>query len=402
MLSSLGEQNTYLKLSDYFKEAYVSTPKSKRERITGLLQLLAVVMLVGLAVVYSQAPDEGKKKPAYANSTPSTAPAPLVTVVKPAVGTHSVSVAANGSVAIRAYVDLAPQISGVIETISPALRAGGTFAANETLLTIDSRDFQLRLKQAQAEVASARSNLLLQQAKSDNAKRNYALLHPNRPVPPLVALQPQIAQAQAQLAGALANADIAKLDLSRTSISLPFDGKITQSSAEVGQLLSNGKTFAQAFALSAIELVVPLAASDIAALSPIEGRAANLSLLGRTLTSQVERVSAELDSRSRFARAFIPVTISADIQPGVFLDVELSGPNIPNTLVLPEAANQANESIWLVREGLLERFQPTVRGKSANGLIVDGFDYADGIVIGAVPGGEENQLVRIRSLEGAN
>jgi hypothetical protein len=116
----------------------------------------------------------------------------------------------------------------------------------------------------------------------------------------------------------------------------------------------------------------------------------------------VERVSAELDPRSRFARAFIPVTISADIQPGVFLDVELSGPNIPNTLVLPEAANQENESIWLVREGLLERFQPTVRGKSANGLIVNGFDYADGIVIGAVPGGEENQLVRIRSLEGAN
>ena len=169
-------------------------------------------------------------------------------------------------------------------------------------------------------------------------------------MPPLVALQPQISQAKALLAGTLAQSEIAKLNLARTSISLPFDGKVTQSSAEIGQLLSSGNSFARAFALSAIELVVPLAATDIAALSPIQGRVATLSVLGQTLASRVERVSAELDARSRFARAFIPVAISADIQPGVFLDVQLTGPAIPNTFVLPESASQANDAVWLVRE----------------------------------------------------
>ena len=382
----------------------MSEEKSKtgREKLTGLMQLIAVIVFVGLAIVYSKAPDEEQKKPAYAQGGAAASPAPLVTVVKPQLGTHNVSVAGNGSVAIRAYVDLAPQVSGVIASISPALRAGGTFKANEVLVSIDAKDFELRLKQALAEVASARSNLQLQQAKSDNAKRNYALLHPKKAVPPLVALQPQISQARAQLAGAIARADIAKLDLARTKISLPFNGKVTQSSAEIGQLLTSGKTFARAFALSAIELVVPLAASDIAALSPIEGRLATLSILGKTLESQVERVSAELDPRSRFARAFIPVTISADIQPGVFLDVELAGPAIPNTLALPESASQANGAVWLVREGLLEKYTPVVRGRSAAGLIVDSFDYADGIVLGAIPGAEENQLVRLRGLTSTN
>ena len=221
-------------------------------------------------------------------------------------------------------------------------------------------------------------------------------------MPPLVALQPQISQARALLAGATAKADIAKLDLARTSISLPFDGKITQSTAEIGQLLSSGKTFGRAFALSAIELVVPLAATDIAALSPIEGRIARLSILGKTLQRKVERVSAELDARSRFARAFIPVNLSADIQPGVFVDVQLDGPKIANTFVLPESASQANDSVWLVREGLLEKYQPVVRGRSEAGLIVDGFDYGDGIVLGAIPGAEENQQVRARSFESSN
>lgn len=376
--------------------------KTGREKVTGLLQLIAVIVFVGLAVAYSRAPDESAPQPNYAQASSPTSSAPLVAVMQPKLGTHNVTVTGNGSVGIRAYVDLAPQVSGVIASISPALRAGGTFKANEVLVSIDTKDFELRLKQAQAEVASAKSNLQLQQAKSNSAKRNYALLHPNKKVPPLVALQPQISQAKALLAGTLAQSEIAKLNLARTSISLPFDGKVTQSSAEIGQLLSSGNSFARAFALSAIELVVPLAATDIAALSPIQGRVATLSVLGQTLASRVERVSAELDARSRFARAFIPVAISADIQPGVFLDVQLTGPAIPNTFVLPESASQANDAVWLVREGLLEKHNPVVRGKSALGLIVDGFDYGEGIVLGAIPGAEENQQVRLRTAQSRN
>ena len=376
--------------------------KTRKEKLIGLLQLVGVIVFVGLAVAYSRAPDESTKNSNDAQTNPVSSSRPLVSVTKPKLATHRVTVSGNGSVGIRAYVDLAPQVSGVIESISPALRAGGTFKANEVLVRIDNRDFNLKLKQAVAEVSSARSNLQLQQAKSNSAKRNYALLHPNKTVPLLVALQPQISQAKAKLAGAAARAEIAQLDLARTNISLPFDGKVTRSTAEIGQLLSNGKTFASAFALSAIELVVPLAASDIASLSPIEGRIARLSIAGKILEGRVERVSAELDSRSRFARAFIPILSTADIQPGVFLDVQLAGPAIPNTMVLPESASQANGSIWLVREGLLEKYRPVVRGKSAAGLIVDGFDYGDGIVLGAIPGASENQKVRLRSPTSSN
>ena len=376
--------------------------KTRKEKLIGLLQLVGVIVFVGLAVAYSRAPDESTENSNDAQTNSVSPSRPLVSVTKPKLATHRVTVSGNGSVGIRAYVDLAPQVSGVIESISPALRAGGTFKANEVLVSIDNRDFNLKLKQAVAEVSSARSNLQLQQAKSNSAKRNYALLHPNKTVPLLVALQPQISQAKAKLAGAAARAEIAQLDLARTNISLPFDGKVTRSTAEIGQLLSNGKTFASAFALSAIELVVPLAASDIAALSPIEGRIARLSIAGKILEGRVERVSAELDSRSRFARAFIPILSTADIQPGVFLDVQLAGPAIPNTMVLPESASQANGSIWLVREGLLEKYKPVVRGKSAAGLIVDGFDYGDGIVLGAIPGASENQKVRLRSPTASN
>ena len=193
-----------------------------KNRLMGLLQIVGIVGVIALAVVVSRAPSTpATGAPSFVRPAPATQ-VTQVQVVQPSATTHQVSVNANGSISVRNYIDLTPQVSGRIETIAPALRAGGTFAAGETLLVIDQRDFKLRLAQTQADVASARSSLLLQQAKSDAAVANYALLNPGKTVPPLVALTPQIAQAEAQLAAALARAEVAQLELSRTRFSLPF------------------------------------------------------------------------------------------------------------------------------------------------------------------------------------
>ena len=53
--------------------------KTGREKLTGLMQLIAVIVFVGLAIVYSKAPDEEQKQPAYAQGGAAASPAPLVT-----------------------------------------------------------------------------------------------------------------------------------------------------------------------------------------------------------------------------------------------------------------------------------------------------------------------------------
>ena len=130
--------------------------------------------VIALAVVVSRAPNTP------ATGVPSfVRPAPAnqltqVKVVQPSATTHQVSVNANGSISVRNYIDLTPQVSGRIETIAAALRVGGTFAAGETLLVLDQSDFKLRLAQAQADVASLAQSLY--SAKSDAAKRTTRCL----------------------------------------------------------------------------------------------------------------------------------------------------------------------------------------------------------------------------------
>ena len=366
-----------------------------KNKLIGLLQIVGIVGVIALAVVVSRAPNTpATGTPAFVRPAP-TNQVTQVKVVQPSATAHQVSVNTNGSISVRNYIDLTPQVSGRIETIAAALRVGGTFAAGETLLVLDQRDFKLRVAQAQADVASARSNLLLQQAKSDAAVANYALLNPGKTAPPLVALTPQIAQAEAQLAAALARAEVAQLELSRTRFSLPFAGKVTESNAEIGQLLNSGKSFGRVFAIDAAELVLPIPADDLALIQPAQGRSVIFGDRGNSFSGRIERVSAELDARSRFAEVFIPVTLDTDLQPGTFVDAQIQGPKLMDALQVPAAATQANGSLWYVSNDQLTRHDPVILGRNDKGPIIKRFDYGQGIVVGAVPGGTIGQEVSV-------
>ena len=375
-----------------------STSSAGRRRwLVGLAQILGVVALISLAVVYSRAPGSGDAPVPAAGIGPNVA-APIVSIVVPVATTNRLTVRATGTINVRNHVVLAPEVTGRVVSMSPALRAGGAFRAGETLLVIDRQDFELSLAQARADIEAAKSLLLLQQAESEAARANYALLHPNAAVPPLVARIPQIEQAKAQVSAARARADIAALELSRTTFTLPFDGKVTESMAEIGQLLTKGVAFGQAFALDAVEAVVPVAADDLQALVPAAGRGAVIRSESVETTGRVERVSPELDERTRFARLYLELDDASVLPPGTFVDVEIAGPTLANTFVLPETTEQIGGAVWIVRGGALEQVQPRVHGRTAEGWIVDAFDIADGVVTGAVPGGSEGLAVQIGEL----
>ena len=380
---------------------------SSRGRLIGSLQVFLVLLLMAAAIYYSRAPATptsagGMSSPLVADAAPLAS----VTVITPIAGVHQVTVTANGSVGVTTYVDLIPQVSGRISQLAPSLAVGGRFRAGETLAVVEQDEFLLKLRQAAADVEVQRANLQLQQAKSDAAVQNYALINPNRNVPALVALGPQIAQAQAQLQAAKSREDIAKLELQRTRFTLPFDGMITRSSAQLGQLVSNGKAFGQAYATDSVELVAPIAQSDLAQIAPVGNRRVQVFIAGNQFEASIDRVGAELDPRSRFAKVYIPLsqtmlknTDSADdlLKPGMFADLVIEGPAHANSLLLPEAALQGSGAIWVVRGGRLQDVQPTLLGRNADGIVVAGFDIGEGIVIGSIAGAQAGTPVSINT-----
>ena len=363
-------------------------------RIAGPVQMLAVAAALIAAILFSRAPSKEDVLGAE-GSAPfgQSSPAPVVRVIHPLVATSTLTVVTTGSVHVRNHVALNPQITGRVAKVSPDLRAGGTFAAGDELLVIENSDFELALEQALADVASAESALRLQQAEGDAARQNYAILRPGEAVPPLVARVPQMEQAKARLASARARSKVAALELSRTRFSLPFAGRVTEAAAEVGQLLTRGQAFGRAFALDAVEAVGFVSQDDLRRISPAVGRRAMVRAGGAALPAQVERVSAELDQRTRFASLFLSFEAPPSLPPGTFVDIEIEGPALQGTFMLPEAAEQVGDEIWIVDGNRLEAVFPTVRGRDGAGIVVDAFDYGQGVVIGAVPGARQGLAV---------
>ena len=382
----------------------------------GGLQILGVIGFVAVALGFSS---EGvtTDEAAAADPSPATSPAPapdatadaasgtsaaarqpLVNVATPVAGAGQATVRATGSVTVRNRVQLVPEVDGRVVAVSAALRAGGSFAAGEELLRVEDSDFRLALKQAQADLSIATSKLRLKTAEGDAARANYALINPGKAVPPLVAKTPQIDQARAEVAAAEARVAMAELELSRTRFSLPFAGRITSTTAEVGQVLSANQSFGQAFALDALEITVPMAQDELAQLSEPIGRTATVTAGDVNVEAIVERVSAELDERTRFAKVFLTFTADTSLAPGTFVDVLLRGPELPSTFMLPASAEQTGGRLWVVDAGHLREVSPQIIDRTEQGLLVTAFDAADGVVLGPVPSAREGLAVRTDSI----
>ena len=81
-----------------------------------------------------------------------------------------------------------------------------------------------------------------------------------------------------------------------------------------------------------------------------------------------------------------PADAALKLKPGMFADVIIEGPEHQNSLVIPEAALQAGDLLLHVRGGVLREHRPNVLGRNPDGIVIEGFDIGEGIVIGNVSG----------------
>ncbi|MDC0067369.1 efflux RND transporter periplasmic adaptor subunit [Gammaproteobacteria bacterium] len=362
----------------------------------GIIQIAAIGVVAVIAFYSTQAPSEEEllQASAIVSAHQGNNDMVYVSVAQVEPQDHFVEVRGTGSVVVRNSIDLVIQLSGRVVWVSETFRKGGSFEAGQRLLMIDPKDFELAVAQAEADRFAAESNYQLVKAESEAAIANYAILHPEKNVPPLVAKTPQVDQAKAQIAAAVAREQIALLDLMRTDFSLPFDGRVVDSQAEVGQFLSQGQKFGEVFDVESIEALVPISPDDLSILQPAIGRLARVSLGDFQLQATVARVSPNLDERTRFAQLYLTLENATGVFPGSFFNVVLEGPRLENTILLPEAAEQINRSVWVLSDNRLRRSQPRFINRQTSGVIVESFDSGDGVVLGTVPGAKEGMMVK--------
>ena len=366
-----------------------------RKRWVGMLQLGSVFALTILALYFMRTP-----KPAdlsQVSARPATGPV-QVEVVRPLATQRTLRVDLTGTVSLHGTVGLRPQVAGRAIWVSPKLRNGGIFAAGEMLLRIDPEDFEIAVRTIEGRVREQRGRMRQHELEGEAAGIEYQRSHPGQAVPAIVLHEPQVARFKGTMDEELARLAGAKLALSRTRFSLPFNGKVVTSQVEVGSLVGPGRAFGAAYPLTAIQVDAAVALDDLAQLEPALGRSAEVRIGGRILSATVERVSAGVDPRSRMATLFLRFTeaVATDALPlpGMFVEVSVAGRALNDVFALPDTAERPAGGVWVVDDGVLRSASPQSFGHDRSGWIVAAFDAADGIVVGPVPGGAEGLAVK--------
>lgn len=374
-----------------------SFKKSMRNVISGIVQIIVIVLFLGAVFIFSRPPTVEEIQSEESNIGQADLSVRSVLVMRPDIETQRLSLESTGSVVARNIVPLIPQVTGTVLWVSPNLRTGGTFQKNEVLLKIDPADAELLIAQAEANLLVAQANLELREAESQAARENWTLLHEGE-VPDLVAKLPQINQAKANIAVANAQLSAAKLDLARTDFSLPFDGRVLASQIGVGQWVSRGQAIGTSFDLNSLEVEVPISGTEQNLLSPVTERDALVFANDEEIPAFVDRMSASADLRSRASSLYLSFpAIPESLVPGNFVSVTVYGREQSNVYRIPEIAEQANSTLWIVRAGLLERVTPQIIERRDEELTIVAFDYGDGIVIGSLVGVYPGQKVAIAS-----
>lgn len=150
-------------------------------------------------------------------------------------GSSSVTTKYTASIKGEQFVDIRPQVSGVITKI--AINEGAKIRKGETLFIIDQVPYQAALdvaianvKSAEASVATAKLN-----AQSGEMLYNEKVISENE----LLTLQNTLASAEATLAQVSAQEKIARNDLSYTVVKSPVDGVAGMINYRIGALVSS-------------------------------------------------------------------------------------------------------------------------------------------------------------------
>ena len=365
-----------------------------RPRWLGVVQLVLIVAAIAVALWFARAPDRVQR--GVASDLTDEKAKPAVSVVRPAPVTRSLTVELTGSVRMARRIRIASEVVGRVVFVSPNFANGGSAAANETLIQVDPAGFELEVEAAERAVREAEARVELERAKGEQDARSFASAHPGEEVPEVVRRVPWIELAEAALERERTALAQARLQLRRTSISLPHDVRVVRSDVAVGELVGPAELVGPSSRLGvvyrpgALEVDAPIATKDLGYLAPAAGRPAEIRAGGRTWPAEIVRVSSVVSPKTRLASIFLrfgevspPDSLP---RPGTFVEVAITGPSHDDVYVLPESAVQERGRVWVVDGGELRSFLPREIGRVADGWVVEAFDAGEGIVVGALPG----------------
>lgn len=298
---------------------------------SGLLWVGAALSLAACHPDDTSADGSATQSGAVADTNPATTSAPAsialpVTVAVTRDGDLVLSISTSGQVRAEREAELQTEVSGTVQSV--AIHTGQTVHRGDTLAAFDPRPFDLTVRQKQADVD--RATLTYQDlwvpdsiatGRSPGEERKHAAL------------------IRSGLDAARLALEQAKLDRERAVIMAPFDGVVEAVDVTEGERVGAGQTVTTIVDRTHLRVEATVLEHDIPLIR--EGGVATVSSPAApdaVERGQIAAVLASVDTVTHAGRAYVRLTSTGVLRPGMTVDVRLEATRLRHRRLVPKKA----------------------------------------------------------------
>jgi len=293
---------------------------------------------------------------------------------------YSVILETQGQVVPKRSTIIAAEIAGRMVSVSDQLEVGGVLTSGDRLVEIDASDYQAALSSSLAAVADAMLLLDQENARAQQATRDWAKLGRSGAPSDLVLRKPQLASAQARLSAAKASVIQAEKNLERTEVFVPYHSRVQRVMSNLGTYVTPGTPIAEVVSDGEVEVRLPMTLEDYGYLNS-EGLDIDLSATIGGLRHQWK--AKMVRSEGKVDRQTLTTMIVASVLPeetkerfalppdGLFVQANWAGRTLKEVFVIPRLALHANNEVFLVgNEDKLVRRKVVVTRTEGNSVVI--------------------------------
>lgn len=305
----------------------------------GLLTILIIVTAMATGIYLRLRPDtegaaEGTPGEGAVSGLPESASEQFPTdVAQPVVGAEVVrdtlwiAVSAVGQAAWVRGATIVSEVDAVVQTLP--VRENSAVGAGDILLQADTAEYALAVARARADLVNAQARYQEMTLNDDEIT------------------DPQVREARARITRArsgLIQAEVAlrqaELNLERTTVRAPFEGRVADLRVVEGQRVSPGAELMTIVDLDPIKVEAQVLDPELGFLT--EGRRATVTFAafpGETFTGRIATINPLVDPRNRTARVTVLLSNPRGrIKPGMYARVSLEAQSFPDRILVPRSA----------------------------------------------------------------
>lgn len=305
---------------------------------------------------------------------------------------YQVKINGFGTVQPGSKGSVVSQIQGVITELGDNIQDGSFFMKGELLFKIDDRDYLAALKITEASLSEAKAKLVEEEARSDQAMRNWQRLGKGGEASDLVLRKPYLATAQAAVLSAEAKKEQAQLALERTRLLAPYTGRVLEKIVDIGQFVSVGSKLAEIYATHNFEVRIPLnqrqqelldLPEQFLPISSQRGSEVEISsgqgAKEKKWRGRVLRTEAILDPKNQQLFVVVRISKSSEQQEGSiqlpkigqFVRVAIQGKTFDKVFLIPSHTLYTNNEVIILHDGKLARRQVSVINRGEHYAVID-------------------------------